>query len=217
VLPLTQGALDTDLGPLPGLRSRKKERTRRAIEDAALDLFVEQGYEATTVDQIAERAEISKPTFFRYFASKGEVVFGDGSDEHAEIVAAIADLDLDPGADDLRAVITAMQEGWLPKLDPVRTARRTRAAGTSPLLRGLSLDTGLRWQAAVSEALARRRGLDAPDRRSRLVAAMAFAALNNAVNTWVDDGCVVELARVLDDELSLLGDVCAALHPPAEG
>jgi AcrR family transcriptional regulator len=190
-----------------GLRHLKKARTRRSIEDAALDLFIEQGYEATTVDQIAARAEISKPTFFRYFASKGEVVFGDTSEEHRDLVAAIADVA--PGHDDLGAAIAAMRDGWLPRLDPDRTARRTRAARTSPLLRGLSLDTGVEWQAAISGALARRRGLSEPDPRSTLVAAMAFAALNIAVNRWVENGCCDELTEVIETELSLLGDVCA--------
>jgi AcrR family transcriptional regulator len=59
---------------IPGLRERKKFKTRAMIEEHALRLFVEQGYEATTVEQIAEAAEVSQSTFFRYFPAKENLI-----------------------------------------------------------------------------------------------------------------------------------------------
>jgi len=63
-----------------GLRQRKKERTRETIRAHALHLFVTQGYEATTVQQIIDEVEVSESTFFRYFPTKGDVVLTDDFD-----------------------------------------------------------------------------------------------------------------------------------------
>lgn len=67
-------------GPNVGLRERKKARTRAAIQDAALRLYLEQGYNATTIGQIAEAADVSQATFFRYFATKEDTVMYDRLD-----------------------------------------------------------------------------------------------------------------------------------------
>ena len=58
-----------------GLRQRKKESSRRAIEDAAWELFAEQGYEETSINDIAERADVAPRTFFRYFPTKEAVIY----------------------------------------------------------------------------------------------------------------------------------------------
>ncbi|MFK4065724.1 TetR/AcrR family transcriptional regulator [Streptomyces sp. NPDC029674] len=73
----------------PGLRERKKQRRYEAISETAIALFLERGFEKVSVAEIAEAADISKPTLFRYFASKEDVVlhrFADHEDEAARVV-----------------------------------------------------------------------------------------------------------------------------------
>jgi AcrR family transcriptional regulator len=67
------------LDQVAGLRERKKRETRAAIRDAAMKLFAEHGFNGTTIDQIAEAANVSRATVFGYYGTKEEIVFGDGA------------------------------------------------------------------------------------------------------------------------------------------
>lgn len=76
---------------MAGLRERKKQATRLAIHREGMRLFAEQGFAATTIDQIAEAADVSRATVFGYFATKEDIVYGDASAAFEYLRAALAD------------------------------------------------------------------------------------------------------------------------------
>ncbi|WNO73792.1 helix-turn-helix domain-containing protein [Streptomyces sp. AM8-1-1] len=99
-----------------GLRERKKQQTYRAISDAAIALFLEKGFEAVSVAEIAAAADVSKPTLFRYFPAKEDMAlhrFADHEDEAARVVAA-----REPGVSPLDALLGHFLDG-LDRGDPV--------------------------------------------------------------------------------------------------
>lgn len=195
-----------------GLRARKKLKTRLAIEDAALALFDEQGYEATTVEQIAARAEVSTTTFFRYFPSKADVLLSDHGQQLPALHAAIVRR---PASEtELLALRRAVLEEWVAAIDPERTAHKARIVATSPVLEGLSLERGARWLEVITDALARRRGLEAPDDRALLTARVALAVLASAVESWLADDCQSDLADAVEHRFELMAEVCRQWSAP---
>jgi AcrR family transcriptional regulator len=201
-----QVAFREELDPAVGLRSRKKLKTRIAIEDAALGLFEQQGYEATTVEQIAERAEVSPTTFFRYFPTKAEVVLSDQGQKLPGLHQAI--LDRPPDESDLVAVRHAVLVAWVAAIDTERTARKAEAVAASPMLQGLSYQNGIRWLETITDALAQRRGLPAPDERSLLAARVVLSVLASAIEGWMASGCVGDLAEAVDRRFELMVALC---------
>jgi AcrR family transcriptional regulator len=177
------------------LRSRKKEKTRLAIHDAALELFIKQGFDATTVEQIAAQADVSTATFFRYFATKSEVIFSGHGYELPALYDAILGRPKDE--DGLLAVRNAIRE-WVPLLDTERVVHQLRVASSSARLVGFSIHLGMKWQSIISDALAERRGLRGPDTQSRLTAALAMAVFGNAANAWEQRGCRGQLGTAVE-------------------
>jgi len=188
--------------PVNGLRSRKKADTRRRIEEVALALFAEQGYEATTVEQISDHAEISHTTFFRYFPSKAEVVMSRENDRLPKLRAEIERRPM--SEDDLTAVRRAMEVVWLPAIDRDLTLITSQAVRKSATLRGVYEDITRGWAVAIAEALAVRRGLPHVDERCRLAARVIMGIFSASTETWLAGRCRAPLGEALGRNFDLV-------------
>ena len=178
------------------LRSRKKERIRLAIRDAALALFAEQGYEATSIEQIAARAETSVTTFFRYFRGKSDLLVSDDGTQLQALQRAIVSR---PATEtDLAALCGALLETWVHAVsDPERVMRMAAAVESSVLLRGLRYDVIRGWLAALAEALAQRHRRKIASRQDKMIARIVLGVFNDSVEDWIASGCRGDLGRLV--------------------
>ncbi len=144
-----------------GLRERKKARTRAAIRQHALRLFAEQGYAATTVEQIAEAAEVSPATFFRYFPTKEDVVLQDDFDLIALAEMEAQPPDLGPIAA-FRAAAAAAGRQIAPEEAEI-LAETTHLTLSVPEIRARAVDELVRTTDQISAAIARRIGASPDD------------------------------------------------------
>jgi AcrR family transcriptional regulator len=185
----------------PGLRERKKARTRAAIQAHALRLFAEQGYEATTIEQIAEAAEISPSTYFRYFRTKEDVVVEDDYDPM--ILAAFEAAG--PADRPLTRLRVAVRE-MLAMIDDEQPQilERTQLIFAVPALRARTLQNMLTTMDVFAEALARDSGLPASDRRVRVFTGAVVGAWMAVLVRWAETDGEERLSQMIDDALATL-------------
>jgi AcrR family transcriptional regulator len=193
----------------PGLRERKKAKTRATIREHAIRLFLAQGYHATTVGQISEAAEISHTTFFRYFPSKEDVVLHDdlaplfihalrSQPESATSISA------------LRAAIRTLydndrdEERLEDHSNTMALARERHALILSvPELRARILDDFAEAFGAITEVLAERAGRDKNDIAVRTLVGAVMGLVTSSYLTVTDDP-QKDLPTMLDSTLAQL-------------
>ncbi|MFF1649813.1 TetR/AcrR family transcriptional regulator [Streptomyces sp. NPDC058240] len=187
--------------PAPGLRERKKLRTRIAIRRATYRLISEQGYDATTIEQIAEASEVSPSTVFRYFATKEDIVLTDAYDPvmEAELRNRPAD---EPPLESLRFIMTEALTAFLASEEEPR--QRTRLMVEVPAIRARMTETMSDTAKVLARALADRSGRNPDDLEVRVFIAAALGALREVTLYWGEHGQEGDLIAMIHQALDRL-------------
>ncbi|QHC21267.1 TetR family transcriptional regulator [Streptomyces sp. GS7] len=190
--------------PTGGLRERKKQRTRDALIRAALELFTEQGYEATTIDEIAEAVDVSQRTFFRYFANKQDVTFAVQDMVEARFLSELRARPEDEAP--LTALRSAVMVAWddignaIASVIPLDLHMRSyQMIESTPALVAAHLRRSSELEEQIAQLIARREGLDVDtDPRPRVLVAAFSGVMRVAGKIWGEgQDCSVAAIREL--------------------
>jgi len=176
---------------------RKREAARQDISDTALRLFIEHGYEATTIDQIAARVGLSARSVFRHFTTKEDIVLAQLNRSGERLHDALRlRPPAEPAWDALRQAFDVLLADHAESPDRLR--RIITMVQESPLLHARHLEQQPRWQEPLVPLIAARLGVPDGHPSPRALVAAAFTCLDVAVSTWAahDDGTTI--GEVLD-------------------
>ncbi|MGH2827088.1 MAG: TetR/AcrR family transcriptional regulator [Actinomycetota bacterium] len=168
-------------------QERRAERTRARIHVAALELFVSKGYDATTVAEIADAADISERTLFRYFRAKEDIIF----DRPERFIGAAQDLiaGLDSNVSDWQAVRLALREfAGIMEAEQETVRQSSGLMLTVPELGARGTLMEHHWSEGLARGLARRRGEAQPSLDDLALASAGMALFGAAARRWVHDG-----------------------------
>jgi AcrR family transcriptional regulator len=200
--------------PTGGLRERKKQKTREAIQREAMRLFEKQGYDETTIEQIAEAADISPSTFFNYFPTKEDVVLFDRYDP---IMVSI--ILRRPANEPLSVTVRETMHSLARVIDPDRdiVLARAKLGLEVPALRARFWGELEKARDLIASVIASRSGRDPEDFEIRVLAMAIVTASFEASLEWVRQqgrGDMFELVtRAID--VARLGDRLDELTAPA--
>ena len=187
--------------PIP--RAVSAARSRGALIDAALALFAEHGFDATTTDQIAERGGVSPRTFFRYFPTKESVVFDRDYGFMRSFAAAYREQPSELyDYDALRATFVALAAGFDALRARIVTYRA--AVDSSAVLIGREQEHFADHARTIADAVAQRRGQPEADADDATLAVVALALYQRALRRWLDGPDSFELAALIADEFGRL-------------
>ena len=196
--------------PEPGLRERKRQRTRQAIARAALELFDRQGFDETTIPQIAEAADVSPRTVSSYFPHKEDLAFPDSDEEMERFEARLRERR--PGettADALRSLIGEWTEEWAEHAEQRRVQRRV--IDGDERLRAYEHRVLLRAQKPLAESIARDLGVPADDLEPRLAAAATLTVFE-LISEDFEPGGAIDPMQAVDRALVFIGAGVRALR-----
>ncbi|GEC05741.1 TetR family transcriptional regulator [Streptomyces spinoverrucosus] len=187
---------------MTGLRERKKIKTREAIRTATYALIEEQGYDATTIEQIADRAEVSPSTVFRYFPTKEDIVLADEHDALLleELRSRPAD---EPWLQSLRQVMHKAIVGLGTGEAREVTRLRCRLLAEVPAVRSRMMESMSQTGHVLAEAIGERTGRDPQSLEVRVFAMSLIGGLMEVSQYWARTGFRDDLADLVDRALTI--------------
>ncbi|HEX5586863.1 MAG TPA: TetR family transcriptional regulator [Acidimicrobiia bacterium] len=195
-------AVTTQDGPRPGneLRERRRLRMAATIERSALELFAERGFAAVTVNDIAAAVDISRRTFFRYFASKESVLFGDPQREENRLVSELEQRPEEGPVEALHAALIEMAREQ--EADPTITALRLRVLESAPEITSAAFAQRITFQRRLTPLVAQLMGVDeARDMRPDLVVSVSMSAMYVGLQRWLANGAREPLHELVSSAL----------------
>lgn len=189
----------------PTAWDRQRAAVRAEIAETALALFLDQGFERTSIDEIVARVGVSRRSFFRYFGTKEDIVLGDLMARGEAIAAELA---VRPAGEDpwqaLRGAFRASAEVTMP--DPAAALRLGRMLHDTPSLRSRLIEKRLRWHGLFVPLIAARLGADhpRPEFAAAAIVAAALSCLDTASDAWITSGGDGDLAELYDEAVAAL-------------
>src|SRR5258708_21481213 len=178
-------AKSKEVAAAPGLRQRKRQQTRERLTQAAMAVFLESGCEATTLDEIASAADISRRSFFHYFASKEDVVFAWQEESTAALIAAVA---ARPASESMLAAAENAILATVIQLKPGEAIAMARLKRDNPALQARDQVKYEKLERALAEALGKRAGHETEELQARLVAMITTGAMRIGGELWAAEG-----------------------------
>ncbi|MEO8453047.1 MAG: TetR family transcriptional regulator [Gemmatimonadota bacterium] len=172
-------------GTRPGKRELKQQEARHRLMRAAEKLFLKRGFDATTVDEIAAAAGVSRRTFFHYFGSKEDVVFARHEAFESALLGAVSS---QPPGTPLLAVAERAIMAAIGQLDPDEAIALTRLKQHTPALVARNQAKHERLERLLAASLAERLGTSAEGLRARLAAMVVVGTMRVGGELWLTEG-----------------------------
>lgn len=199
-----------DVAMTTGLRERKKTATRQALHRAALELVAQRGLDAVSVDDVAERAEVSPRTFFNYFPSKVDAVVGMDPADAQRVADAVRERPGDESpVEALRAV--GRERAAAMAAEPDVWPLRMQVIDSHPVLVQRLMSGFGESERALADAVAERTGtVVGVDAYPTLLAAVHGCVMRTALHRWLTSGFTASLPDLVDEGWDLLASGLAA-------
>jgi AcrR family transcriptional regulator len=196
-----------------GLRERKKTRTRNDIINAATRLFVTKGFDQTTMDNVAEAAEVSRSTLFRYFGNKEAMVFPHQDERLGTFIEIVSR----PQASE--SPFATVRRGLMHMAGVFHSTREEMAVQhkivmSSPHLQARELAFYEEWERAVRIAVVNPyAGSAERANRAKVASSAIFATVRTAMTEWLEDGCRENLVEKAERVLEFMQEGLIGLAP----